>query len=239
MNQGERDEILFKLSTAHYSPGQIRNPGGSAMSVQIPDPQTLSGYSDHALTNLANSVGLGKAPPRAKSDCEIQHNGKWISVSLKSNRGASATILNHTHRAGVLAAAHRIGYNMRQLDTCVQRYHDLRSRGVLPEDVSNADPNSPFGAHASALIPIVNYFLMRGTGGGDSPYPANYVGVISNPFVGLNGISLSDANTYIAQNWHNIRFCMRHKNPSSSPDSNPWNVIHDGRVRGELHIRLL
>lgn len=239
MNHGERDEILFKLSTAHYSPGQIRNPGGSVKAMQIPDPQTLSGYSDSALTNLANSAGLGKAPSRAKSDCEILHDGKWISVSLKSNRGASATILNHTHRAGVLAAAQRIGYNMRQLDNYVQRYHDLRRRGVLSEDVSNADPNSPFGPHASALIPIVNYFLMRGTGGGDSAYPAHYVGVISNPFVGLNGISISNANTYIAQNWQNIRFCMRHKNPSSSPDSKPWNFIHDGKVRGELHIRLL
>lgn len=239
MNQGERDEILFKLSTAHYSPGQIRNPGGNAPTMQIPGPQTLSGYSDSALTNLANSVGLGKAPSRAKSDCEILHNGKWISVSLKSNRGASATILNHTHRAGVLAAAQRIGYNMQQLDKCVQRYHVLRSKGDLGEDVSNADPNSPFGPHQTALLPIVNYFLMQGTGSGESPYPAHYVGVISNPFDGLNGIFISDANTYIAQNWHNIRFCMRKKNPSSAPESIPWNVTHDGKVKGELHIRLM
>ena len=239
MNQGERDEVLFKLATAHYNPGQIRNPGGNPPVGLVPEPNRFSGLSDHELTNLAESIGLGKAPSQAKSDCDIYMNGSWSSVSLKSNRGSSATILNHTHRTGVLAAASRIGYDIQLLDRCVQQYHDLRGRNIIPEDISNADPNSPFGPYASSLIPIVNYFLMRGTGGRDSPYPAQYVGIISDPLLGLNGISITEAQNYITNNWFNIRFCMRHKNPSSAPHSVPWNVIHDGRVRGELHIRLM
>lgn len=239
MNQGERDEILFKLATAHLFPGQIRNPGGAAPTGSVPSPSKLVGMDDVSLVRLANDAGLGKAPPGAKADCELAANGQWVGVSLKSNRGAAATILNHTHRAGVLAAASRIGYNLNRLDRCIQEYHALRSRGHIPEDVPNNHPHSPFAAHAAELIPIVNYFLSYGTGRGNSPNPAQYVGIISDPLQGLNGVSVMPAQDFIQNNWQNIRFCMRNKNPSTLPESAPWNVVHDGRVRGELHIRMM
>ena len=239
MNQGERDEILFKLATAHLFPGQIRNPGGAVPSGRIPSPSRLAVMDDASLNQLANNAGLGKAPPGAKADCDLATNGGWAGVSLKSNRGAAATILNHTHRAGVLDAANRIGYNLNRLDQCIQEYHALRSRGQIPEDVPNNHPLSPFSAHATDLIPIVNYFLSYGTGRGNSPYPAQYVGTIFDPLQGLNGITVVPAQDFIQNNWHNIRFCMRNKNPSSLPESRPWNVQHDDRVRGELHIRMV
>ena len=240
MNQGERDEIIFKLATAKLTPGLIRNPGGQIPNASaISSPSSLSQLNDRQLSNLADSVGLGKAPGGSKADCQVKISDNWKGLSLKSTRGASATILNHTHRRGVLAAACRIGYDLKTLDMCIEKYHQLRSQGLIHEDVANTNPNSPFAQYCHELTPIVQYFLTTGTGRGDSPYPSSYVGLIKDPFDGIAGAEIYDATDYISENWDKFRFSMRNKNPSDSSECQPWNVEHDGKIRGELHIRFV
>ena len=239
MNQGERDELLFKLVFAREHMGSIRNPGGElALGPIVPDNTVLGAMSDAELNNLANQANLGKSPSTYKADCEIFSRGEWVSVSLKSARGQPPSIINHTHRKGMMAVCDRIGANFLLLDNMVDLYHALRRAGTIREDVKNDDPNSPFRNQQNVLVPILAYFAGRGTARGDSPKPATLIGVINDPFDSSRGIDYFTVEDYVRGQWTNFVFSLRNHNYTSSPECLPWEVMHGGTVKPQLHVRI-
>ena len=239
MNQGEKDELLFKLVFAREHMGSIRNPGGElALGPIVPDNTVLGAMSDAELNNLANQANLVKSPKTYKADCEILYNGTWVSVSLKSARGQPPSFINHTHRKGMMAVCNQIGANFLLLDNMVNRYHVLRTAGIINQDVRNDDPNSPFGNHQAVLAPIVEYFAGRGTARGDSPRPATHIGVINDPFDSLGGVDYSTVEDYVSSEWWNMIFSMRKHKYTPSPESRPWEVAHGGTIKPQLHLRI-
>ena len=239
MNQGEKDELLFKLVFAREHMGSIRNPGGElALGPIVPDNTVLGAMSDAELNNLANQANLVKSPKTYKADCEILYNGTWVGFSLKSARGQPPSFINHTHRKGMMAVCNRIGANFLLLDNMVDLYHALRRAGTIPQDVKNDDPNSPFRNQQNVLVPILAYFAGHGTARGDSPKPATLIGVINDPFDSSRGIDYFTVEDYVSSEWWNMIFSMRKHKYTPSPESRPWEVAHGGTIKPQLHLRI-
>lgn len=189
MNIGEIDERLVKLRLIELS---IKKPhliiNGQQLNINtvgwkrqvysnLPcnaDLETIKKAADKGnyipLENLCLQVGICKAPARSKSDVYI--NGKGFSI--KSHRAAPPAIVNHTPRNGWLRVAKELGYtDITVLDGIIDDYWELRTSGIIQEDIQNNDPDSPFNSHFKYLKPFLEYFLFKGTGSYDSSDPAD------------------------------------------------------------------
>ena len=176
-NFGENDEMRAKLHLI-----QLRGTkktitiGGNEVDVlsvrngeeeckPLPEGTDLAQLSDLEVESLAKQVGAFKAPAGSKADVYVNDLG----ISVKSHRGANPAFLNHTHRAGFLKVCQRIHVRIDELDLIIKEYWEKRKAGIIREDVSNSDPNSPFVNHLEYLKPIMNYFLFKGTAQKESP----------------------------------------------------------------------
>lgn len=254
-NIGEYDELRIKLrlielrdSRAIVNIGsgdtQITSVGLDKEFSPLPKGTDLRSMSDAEIEKLANSVGAGKAKGSYKADVLI--NGKGYSV--KSHRSAPPAIVNHTPRWGWVRICNKLGIDIKSLDNMVQKYFDLRSQGVINEDIYNSDPRSPFSANKEYLRPILNYFLFEGTGAKDSEYPAEFVLDCTNPY-DTTTWQLHDKDQYLDKYWSDMKFSMRNKGFEAypytracdawkTPLSKPWAKKFDGTYKGSLHVRV-
>lgn len=255
MNIGERDELLIKLTLVRMRDRGIKLNGvpitsigfGSTEYLCIPcdTPENMESLNDDALSCLASRTGISKAGVFAKSDVYV--NG--IGYSLKSFSGAPPALVNHTARPGFERACRHSGIDIKELDKLIDKYWDLRLRGIIKEDVRNSDPNCPFRNSKLVLKPILEYFLFIGSGRGPSDYSAEYVLDYSEP---------QDSDTWNILNpdeavdlvWDNLIFSIRSKKGMPAdydietydgPNAESiarWTKEHCGDFRGALHIRV-
>lgn len=249
-NIGEYDEMRAKLHLI-----QLRDTkktvtiGGNEVDVlsvrngedeckPLPEGTDLAQLSDLEVESLAKKVGAFKAPTGSKADVYVNDSG----ISVKSHRGANPAFLNHTHRAGFLKVCERVGVSIEELDLIVKEYWEKRKAGIIREDVSNSDPNSPFVNHLEYLKPIMNYFLFTGTAQKDSPYPAEFILDFTDPLDESSWKFSKDE--YLDDNWEHIIFSVRSKGmPDSNPNVidataiKPWVECADGKYKGSLHGR--
>ena len=204
----------------------------------LPEGTDLAKLSDLEVESLAKQVGAFKAPAGSKADVYVNDLG----ISVKSHRGANPAFLNHTHRAGFLKVCERIHVRIDELDLIIKEYWEKRKAGVIREDVSNSDPNSPFVNHLEYLKPIMNYFLFKGTAQKDSPYPAEFILDFTDPLDESSWKFSKDE--YLDDNWEHIIFSVRSKGmPDSYPNGKdataikPWVEYADGKYKGSLHGR--
>lgn len=254
-NVGEYDELRIKLRLIQLRDSnkevvidgkkfKITSIGLETEFGSIPFGINLQKMSDRDIEKLANQLGAGKSKGNYKADVNI--NGEGFSV--KSHRSAPPAIVNHTPRWGWSRICDEIGVDITPLDNMVEKYFELRRKGTIKEDVWNKDPNSPFGQNKEYLRPILNYFLFKGTGSGDSDYPAKYVLDCNDPY-DITTWKIHDETNYLDIFWDKMKFSMRNKGFESYPYkrksdswknllSQPWAQKFDGTLKGSLHIRV-
>ncbi len=249
-NIGEYDEMRAKLHLIELRDAKktivlggksvvvtsVKNDGKECSS--LPVGTNLSIKSDMEIEKLAKNVNAFKAPAGSKADVYV--NGYGISV--KSHRGANPAFLNHTHRAGFLKVCSRVGVRINKLDEIIKDYWTKRKSGLIGEDISNGDPNSPFREHLNYLKPILNYFLFTGTARSDSKYKADYILDFTDPL--REGAWKFSKDEYLEDNWNHIIFSVRSKGmPESYPNTSdydaikPWVEVAEGQYKGSLHGR--
>ncbi len=254
MNVGERDELLFKLYLTY-----LRDNGGQVFGQAIRtvgfkgtqfgpfpsqyNPSSLKSMTDKQLTGLATSVGISKAPGKAKADVEINGAG----VSLKSSKAAPSALVNHTTRPGFEFACNHVGISINTLDQIIDNYWQKRLSGIIGEDTRISDQQCPFANHFIYLQPLLEYFLFDGTGGGLSEKPADYLIVFSDPLDECTYKKLTKAEAVNAL-WTGLTFSVRSKgmpnNYNASTYNKPnaasikrWVRYLNGDYKGALHIR--
>lgn len=254
MNIGERNELIIKLrlvemrmhngSAAIFNNEVIKSVGFAGQEyLDIPSGyENYSNFSDDELLALAKITHIAKAGIYDKADVYI--NG--IGYSIKSLSAAPPALVNHTARDGWERVCSRIDYDIHPLDNIIAEYWNLRQQGVITEDVTNSNPHSPFAPHKDYLLPILNYFLFKGSGSRDSKYPADYILDFTNP---------TDETTwkkygsdYIDSHWDKLVFSLRSskgmgdypniKNPIKKVSMEKWTVFHSGGYKGALHVRV-
>lgn len=254
MNAGERDELLIKLYLVSMRDNGLKFNGIPIRSVGFanleykPLPNGLStnfsALSDTQLSSLSNLLGITKAGVFNKSDVYINGEG----YSLKSFSAAPPALVNHTARPGFETACNFVGVNIHHLDTLVDEYWNLRTKGIITEDIRNSDINSPFRHAKHILKPVLEYFLFIGSGRGPSNYPAKYI---------LDYVQPSNPSTWhiltpdeaVDKIWDKLIFSIRakkgmpknyDKNTYCKPNATSigrWTQYHSGDYRGALHIR--
>jgi hypothetical protein len=260
MNGGERDELLIGLKLVYlrdHMPetdipvlGIIRSVGAVAgdeygswelLGLTIDE---LKGLGDDKLEAVAASIGIEKAAGSFKADVRI--NGK--GVSLKSEHHAPAAIVNHTTRPGWERACKEMSVSIDTLDDILDEYWRLRIAGVIPEDISNSDSDSPFAAHREYMSPILKYFIFRGTGSGPSEHSASLVLDCRLP-TDISTWKIYTPGELVTRLWPRLVFSVRGRKgmPENFPyvydtytcDSiSKWTCFWQGEYRGALHVRI-
>ena len=256
MNKGERNELLVKLKLIQlrdnkvecpiFSSGKIETVGFEKYSYGELPPfykeADLYTLDDFTLKQLCENCKVGKAGLYDKADIFI--NG--IGYSLKSLESAPPALINHTARYGWEKVAQRIGSSIEPLDAMIEEYWVKRIKGIICEDVSNSNPNSPFKDNISCLKPFLNYFLFDGTALKDSQNPANFI---------LDTIDALDIKTwkifdktFLDSHWDKLIFSVRAtkgmgnypniKDLKKKESMEKWTKLFQGKYRGALHVRL-
>ncbi len=255
MNVGERDELIFKIYMTYKRDLGEELFGEVIESVSFDgqefdslpvgfDLSSIIGMGDLALTGLAVSLGINKAPTGAKADVYINGEG----VSLKSLAAAPAALVNHTARPGFEFACSKAKTSIGDLDKIVDDYWDKRINGIITEDTRMTDVNCPFRGHKEYMRPILEYFLFEGTGSKVSDFPADYIIEFSNPLDEATYRKLTKKDA-VNDVWPKLIFSLRSKkgmpkdyNLNTYIGANAtsiarWVKYHSGDYRGALHIR--
>ena len=257
INQGEIDEALVKLklidlrsnlacinicgvNSVIRSVGFDEEYGSLPHSVDLLkiEKQANAGNTS-ALTSLASCCGITKAKSTDKADVYINNEG-W---SIKSFQGSSPAIANHTSRFGWERIAREKGLNIVNLDKIISDYWEKRTNGIIGEDISSIDPESPFKDAKETLRPFINYFLYEGTGHARSEHPA--AGVLSCKVpLNVNTWQFHRPDEYFDEIWNNLIFSVRHKGIENYPECKnyleiePWVRYFQGSYKGTLHVRV-
>ena len=255
-NQGERDEYLLKLFLIECRKKKMAVPIGKSiqivksvggMNFEYGEPiiwMKWNSLSAEELVYVCNSVKANKASGYAKADVFI--NG--VGISVKSERGAAPSLINHTTRDKILRVMKSINAPMFPLDQIIGKYWKLRLDGIIGEDIKNADANSPFSDMESCfpvLKPLLNYFAFDGTGSRDSSEPAEYILSIKCPDDTQTWTYYSKED-FIDTVWDKLVFSLRSKStPQELDNANemhqlmlPWINNIDGKLKGALSVRI-
>ncbi len=254
MNIGERNELIIKLrlvemrmhnnSASIFNNEKIESVGFAGQEyLDIPAGyENYSTFSDKDLLTLAKATKIAKAGIFDKADVYI--NG--VGYSIKSLSAAPPALVNHTARDGWERVCSKINCDIQLLDSIVARYWDLRLQGVITEDINNSNLHSPFAPHKDYLLPILNYFLFKGSGSRDSKYPADYILDFTNPVDETTWKKYGD--NYIDSHWDKLVFSLRSskgmgkypniKDPIKKASMTKWTVYHSGGYKGALHVRV-
>ena len=252
MNDGERNELRVKLRLI-----EIRDAGesislkgrifpvksvsfGGHEFAKLPIGTNIKTLTDAQLEKMSLQVGSGKAGRYDKADVYINH----VGYSVKSLTAAPPALVNHTARYGWERVCNVNKINIAELDQIVADYWAKRLAGQLREDVQNA-PGTPFYDHKEFLIPILNYFLFKGTGARDSKSPADYILDITDPFDERTW--KAHGMEYLEENWDNLIFSLRSrrgmgtypdiKDPVKKASMSKWTHYFQGGYKGALHVR--
>lgn len=230
MSLGNEIKFFGKINSLDFGPG-------------FTVPEWKTEYSQ--MLNSMDYQGLKKIFPKAPGTykADIGINGKNYSVKYKG--GARSAIVNHTNRKGFLRVCEEVGVGMDQLDSIIREYWEKREAGVITEDVSNSNLQSPFRNHKEYLENFLRYFLFEGTGGRDSKFKADAFIEFSNPKdpETYNILSKEDVINHV---WDSLVFSVRSKkgmplkyNPELNADLSAWVRYRPGDEypKGALHIR--
>lgn len=181
-----------------------------------------------------------KSKSNLKADIEINS----IRYSVKTSFAAMPAIVNHTNRVGFQKVLVRLNnHPIRSLDNMVMQYWDLRKRKVISEDVKNSHKSSPFYNEKEYFRPILEYFLFKGTGRGDSIFPADKLLVFKDPF-DPSTYKIYTAENAVDELWDSLIFSVRSKGMPKIYDPAikhvelaPWVMLADEVYKGSLHVR--
>lgn len=255
MNKGEKNEYLVKMrlvqlrDSAQFvniidSDRPISSVGfGGNEYGELPQNISLNNLSDDELLTLAESIGIKKGGTYDKADVYVND----IPYSIKSLQTAPPALVNHTPRYGWERVCSKVECSIDELDSIIAEYWNLRKTDIIKEDICNNDANSPFASHKDYLLPILNYFLFKGSGAGDSKHPAEFILDFTDP------LDIDTWNVfgeeYLDTHWEKLVFCLRSKKGmgnypnikdiAKKNSMKKWTEFFQGSYRGALHVRVI
>lgn len=254
-NKGEIDELLAKLYLIYWRDNNLNNiktVGFKKLTTleyfeypkHTKSIEEVSQLSDTELETYCNSLGISISPSIIKADVIINNE----AISLKSKRGALPALINHTHRKGIENVCERISLDINPLDNAINDYWIKRIASDINEDIKMNAQNNPFQAiKDSTLIPLLSYFLFKGTAKADSSISADFVYEFKDPSKFDTWIKLSPKevaksiidNTTISIRSKGIPSTYKHDNPIIERDISikKWTRFFQGNHKGTLHIR--
>lgn len=256
INIGEIDELKFKLSLIYFRKNHLHDitcvgmkakQGVSYEYFEYPDHDfdldTIGNMEITDLQQLCQQLGIKKADSNLKADILINN----VGISLKSKRGALPALINHTHRCGIQKVCDRIALNIEPLDNAISDYWIKRKASTIGEDVHINHDNSSFKNIKQTLVPLLKYFLFKGTPKADSPLPAVQVLEFEDPtkFATWRILAIDDVATEIVEK---IVISLRskampktykHTNAMSERDMSikKWTEFMQDSYKGTLHVR--
>ena len=253
VNQGELDEYLVKLFLIDCRRKGLPVPIGDSCQVvksvasseeEYGNPRIWLDWGQQQpklIVYICKMINAGKAPSLDKADVFVNN----IGISIKSERGAAPSIINHTARHNILRVMKEINQPIGPLDQIIDRYWFLRLNGRCTEDVDNSDKTNPFyqdeNGHSNkkVLVPLLNYFTFHGTGTQKSKAPAKYVLSVGIPD-DTDTWRYYDESDFVDSVWQKLRFSIRAKGlPTRLTDEMlPWVREIDGTKKGSLSVRV-
>lgn len=238
-NGGEKVELLLKLFLTECRDKKIyipfyKEPPVLVESVssdkysgeygQLPIYEDWSRLDAVKIIALCEAIGAKKSRPTYKADVYINH----IGISVKSEADNPPSIINTTHRKGIIRVMDLINQPIGKLDLIVNRYWEIRFNGGREDVYNSREPNNPFAVDENGnsnlefFKPLLEYFAFRGSGKADSPAPADLV---------LSIVDVFDTNTWIYYEpqdfvkrvWKKLIFSMRSGMPKTiTAEMMPW-----------------
>lgn len=250
-NFGEKNEVFLQafLVRAYHLKLTLNNaPKGLEKIYQLSfGPKSLIPEWTEEYENWLNEKNyiklktiFKKSKSNLKADIEINN----VKYSVKTSFAAMPAIVNHTNRAGFQKVLVRLNnHPIRSLDNMVTQYWGLRKKGVISEDVKNSHDHSPFYNEKEYFRPILEYFLFKGTGRGDSIFPADKLLVFKDPF-DPSTYKIYTTDNAVDELWDNLIFSVRSKGMPKTYDPSkkhielaPWVMLADEVYKGSLHVR--
>jgi len=252
MNQGEKNEILFKIYLTHLKKVQdINSPFGKIINLGFEKNEYNSLkevinfselYNNHELIKKkAVELGIEKSSPRNKADIFVNN----IAYSIKFMNAAPPSIINHTTRKGFLRIAKKLNLEISKLDNLIKKYWDLRISNKITEDCGNNKKASPFKDNKEVLRPYLEYFCFSGTGSSDSKNPAEKI-IKFTKFDDPKTWKIISKKETIDEIWDGLYFCMRdiskggikdYENDKEKDILEPWTRYSTNKYRGALSVR--
>lgn len=252
-NNGERDELLFKLYLIHLRMKDesiwIKNERIHIESIgntnednylDLPCDVSWNTITPTEIVAMSMMVKVKKSSGGNKADIFINHT---IGISIKSEAGSPPSIINQTRRTGMLSVVSRLKLPIGPLDNMVNNYWSARENRQIAEDVAASDNCNPFNDR-DYLYHVLTYFSFVGTAKGDSIYPADYILSFKNP---LNSSTWKyyGKDEYIPEVWDKLIFSLRTKGlpKNISETDEQWIRIitnKDGEsvLSGTLNVRV-
>lgn len=251
-NLGEQNEVFLKaFLTKHFCEKTILSSAPRDMqrisTLHFGKGSTVPQWN-HAYETMLQQrdyQGLRKIFEKTRVSYKADIFINDVSYSIKFNNAAKPALVNHTNRAGFLRVCNRVGSDIAELDAIINEYWKLRIKGIITEDVSNSDKNSPFVKHKEYLAWILLYFIFEGTGSSDSAFPANKMLSFVDPFDPSTYKILSKQQA-IDDLWDHLVFSIRSKKGMPSKfellkhkELVPWTRrFPTNEPRGSLHVRV-
>jgi len=215
-NIGEENEIFLKtfllMMYSNGKPLEGEHGIGLITSLRFSPEGELPKWNPKYEEYLKNRdyIKLKKIFPKSttNSKADLEING--IKYSVKTSLGARPAIVNHTSRRGFLRIFKSLELDISPLDNIIDEYWKRRIKGIIKEDVSNQDVNSPFKDHKDYLKPIVEYFLFTGTGSKDSSFPADKMFIFDQP-ENMNSYKILNKSQAVDKIWDKLVFSVRSK----------------------------
>jgi hypothetical protein len=205
----DKPELITSVGMRHNKTNQIYEFSnlpfyGDWSSMPVEELLAISQYSK-----------IEKASQFHKADVIVNN----IGISLKSQRGASPSIINTTMRSKIKKVMDSLHQPMKNLDLMINYYWSLRLARKIGEDISNSDPNSPFlkleeEDGKKILEPLLTYFSFDGTGSRLSKSPADYILEFDNP-VDVTTWTCYSRDNYIYSVFLRLVFSVRNHNMPS------------------------
>ena len=189
---------------------------------------------------------IKKAGTRSKADLEIRFNktGQIFYASIKSKKGASPAILNHTPRSAKVFQTGELKEILIFIDILVTEYIEKRKKGIFNEDVpitefegfNNTDVKNSF-------IKMLKYFTFKGTGSKLSPKECDSI-IIGNKDDSLTFfqcVTEEEKESYINTIFEKCVISLRNKGmpKQTNEQCKPWVYTNEaGKDCGSIHIRV-
>ena len=189
---------------------------------------------------------IKKAGTRSKADLEIRFNktGQIFYASIKSKKGASPAILNHTPRCAKVFQTGELKEILIFIDILVTEYIEKRKKGIFNEDVPITEFecfNNP--EIKNSIIKLLIYFTFKGTGSKLSPKECDSI-IIGNKDDSLTFfqcVTEEEKESYINTIINNCVISLRNKGmpKQTNEQCKPWVYTNEaGKDCGSIHIRV-
>lgn len=249
-NIGEKDEIIAKKKLYTLSTNSTPNNKELVQLFGIDASEGITLINPHTLLPYTNINEIIKSKPCYKCDIIVKINKteQLYNISIKSENGANAAIINHTPRsAKVFQKEGALNLELHNLDFLVKNLNEKRKNNEFGEDVklTNLDISDYIKI---SLTNMMKYFIFEGTGSGYSKIGANSILIINTCDIEkwkfYNCISEDNKFAYINCIYDNCVISLRDKGMPKNPSDicAPWiykDIKSDGKVKlkGSIHIR--